>query len=39
LAKYIISGHEDGSVTQWDAKTGELLNSNYDVHEPDMQSM
>ena len=38
MAKYIISGHEDGSVTQWDAKTGELLSSNYDVHEPDMQS-
>jgi translation initiation factor 3 subunit I len=38
LAKYIISGHEDGSVTQWDGKTGELLQSNYDVHEPDMQS-
>lgn len=38
LAKYIISGHEDGSVTQWDAKTGEYLSSNYDVHEPDMQS-
>ena len=37
LAKYIISGHEDGSVTQWDGKTGELLSSNYDVHEPDMQ--
>lgn len=39
LAKYIISGHEDGSVTQWDGKTGELLSSNYDVHEPDMQGM
>ncbi|KIW54434.1 eukaryotic translation initiation factor 3 subunit I [Exophiala xenobiotica] len=25
LDKYIISGHEDGSVTQWDAKTGESL--------------
>ena len=37
LAKYIISGHEDGSVTQWDAKTGELLTSNYDVHDADMQ--
>ncbi|KAF3007896.1 translation initiation factor eIF3 subunit [Curvularia kusanoi] len=37
LAKYIISGHEDGSITQWDAKTGDLLSSNYDVHEPDMQ--
>jgi translation initiation factor 3 subunit I len=39
LAKYIISGHEDGSITQWDGKTGELLSSNYDVHEPDMQGM
>jgi|SRR5690242_16357468 len=38
LAKYIISGHEDGSVTQWDGKTGELISSNYDVHEADMQS-
>jgi translation initiation factor 3 subunit I len=38
LAKYIISGHEDGSVTQWDAKTGDLLSSNFDVHESDMQS-
>jgi translation initiation factor 3 subunit I len=36
LAKYIISGHEDGSITQWDGKTGELLSSNYDVHEPDI---
>ena len=25
LSKYIISGHEDGSVSQWDAKTGEML--------------
>jgi translation initiation factor 3 subunit I len=39
LAKYIISGHEDGSVTQWDGKTGELLSSNYDVHEPDMRTL
>jgi len=37
LAKYIISGHEDGSITQWDGKTGELLSSNYDVHDADMQ--
>lgn len=37
LAKYIISGHEDGSITQWDAKTGECLQSNYYAHEPDMQ--
>ena len=38
LAKYIVSGHEDGSITQWDGKTGDLLSSNYDAHEPDMQS-
>jgi translation initiation factor 3 subunit I len=37
LAKYIISGHDDGSITQWDGKTGELLSSNFDVHEADMQ--
>ena len=24
LSKYIISGHEDGSVSQWDAKVGKL---------------
>ena len=27
LSRYIISGHEDGSITQWDAKTGEQLNN------------
>ena len=37
LAKYIISGHEDGSLTKWDGKTGELLDSNYDIHDADMQ--
>ncbi|KAF1987447.1 eukaryotic translation initiation factor 3 subunit I [Aulographum hederae CBS 113979] len=31
-SKYIISGHEDGSVTQWDAKTGEFWDS-IEVHE------
>ena len=36
LTKYIISCHEDGSVSQWDAKTGELL-LNVASHEPDMQ--
>ncbi|KAF2683021.1 eukaryotic translation initiation factor-like protein 3 subunit [Lentithecium fluviatile CBS 122367] len=35
LAHYIISGHEDGTVSQWDAKSGELL-YNAQVHEPDM---
>ncbi|KAK8190370.1 eukaryotic translation initiation factor-like protein 3 subunit [Phyllosticta capitalensis] len=35
-AKYIVSGHEDGTVTQWDAKTGEMLNL-VEVHEIDTQ--
>ena len=35
LSKYIISGHEDGSITQWDAKTGEEL-LNVMSHESDM---
>jgi len=33
-SKYIISGHEDGTVSQWDAKNGDLLDSTQ-VHEPD----
>lgn len=37
LAHFIISGHEDGSVSQFDAKTGELL-FNTQVHEEDMLS-
>ncbi|CAI0644013.1 Eukaryotic translation initiation factor 3 subunit I [Colletotrichum fructicola] len=32
LTKYIIAGHEDGSVSQYDAKTGDLL-YNEPVHE------
>lgn len=36
LAHYIIAGHEDGSVSQYDAKTGELL-FNTQAHEADMQ--
>ncbi|KAJ2901755.1 putative Eukaryotic translation initiation factor 3 [Zalerion maritima] len=32
LSKYIIAGHEDGSVSQYDAKTGDLLD-NVPVHE------
>jgi len=36
LSKYIIAGHEDGSVSQYDAKTGEQLD-NIQAHEPDMQ--
>ncbi|KAI7459705.1 Eukaryotic translation initiation factor 3 subunit [Hortaea werneckii] len=35
LSKYIITGHENGSVAQWDAKTGELLNEVYS-HEDGM---
>lgn len=30
--KYIVSGHEDGKITQWDAKTGEFYDE-IDVHE------
>jgi len=36
MSKYIIAGHEDGTVSQYDAKTGEQLD-NTQVHEPDMQ--
>ncbi|KAL5604236.1 hypothetical protein BROUX41_002216 [Berkeleyomyces rouxiae] len=32
LSKYIIAGHEDGSVSQYDGKTGELL-ENFPIHE------
>ncbi|RDL37857.1 Eukaryotic translation initiation factor 3 subunit I [Venustampulla echinocandica] len=32
LSKYIIAGHEDGSISQYDAKTGEQLD-NVQVHE------
>ncbi|KAE8442263.1 translation initiation factor eIF3 subunit [Mollisiaceae sp. DMI_Dod_QoI] len=34
LSKYIIAGHEDGTVSQYDAKTGEQLDS-AQVHEVD----
>ncbi|KAK3682138.1 WD40-repeat-containing domain protein [Podospora appendiculata] len=34
LSKYIIAGHEDGSVSQYDAKTGDL-NFNIAIHELD----
>lgn len=34
LDKYIIAGHEDGSVSQYDGKTGELL-FNIQIHELD----
>jgi translation initiation factor 3 subunit I len=36
LNKYIITGHEDGSVSQYDTKTGELVYNN-PSHENDMQ--
>ncbi|KAH6652770.1 eukaryotic translation initiation factor 3 subunit I [Truncatella angustata] len=36
LAKYILAGHEDGSVSKYDAKTGETLD-NLPVHELNMQ--
>ncbi|KAJ4302582.1 translation initiation factor eIF3 subunit [Collariella sp. IMI 366227] len=32
LTKYIIAGHEDGSVSQYDAKTGDLI-FNIPIHE------
>ncbi|SPN99529.1 probable translation initiation factor eIF3 p39 subunit [Cephalotrichum gorgonifer] len=32
MSKYIIAGHEDGSISQFDAKTGELL-LNYAIHD------
>ncbi|KAF3492228.1 eukaryotic translation initiation factor 3 subunit I [Arthroderma uncinatum] len=34
LGKYIIAGHEDGSISQYDAKTGEQL-ENVQAHELD----
>ena len=34
LSKYIVAGHEDGSVSQYDAKTGDLLD-NIPIHELD----
>ncbi|KAL5353891.1 translation initiation factor eIF3 subunit [Pseudogymnoascus australis] len=34
LSKYIIAGHEDGTVSQYDAKSGEQLD-NVQVHEAD----
>jgi translation initiation factor 3 subunit I len=35
LNKYIIAGHEDGSISQYDGKTGDLL-INIPIHELDM---
>ncbi|CAI7671481.1 translation initiation factor eIF3 subunit [Elasticomyces elasticus] len=34
LAKYILAGHEDGSVSQYDPKTGEIV-ENIQIHEFD----
>jgi len=34
MSKYIIAGHEDGTVSQYDAKTGEQLD-NTQVHDVD----
>ncbi|KAK8048897.1 eukaryotic translation initiation factor 3 subunit I [Apiospora phragmitis] len=36
MNKYIIAGHEDGSVSQYDAKTGEQL-ENLPIHDLNMQ--
>jgi translation initiation factor 3 subunit I len=36
LNKFIITGHEDGSVSQYDGKTGELIQDTQ-AHEPDLQ--
>jgi translation initiation factor 3 subunit I len=36
LSKYIIAGHEDGSVSQYDADTGDLL-YNVPIHELNME--
>ncbi|KAG0640644.1 WD40-repeat-containing domain protein [Tuber brumale] len=36
LNKYIITGHEDGRVSQYDGKTGELIRD-VQAHELDMQ--
>ncbi|KAK5661677.1 hypothetical protein OQA88_9777 [Cercophora sp. LCS_1] len=35
LSKYIIAGHEDGSISQYDAKTGDQL-YNFPIHELNM---
>lgn len=36
LSKYIIAGHEDGSISQYDGKTGDLI-YNIPIHELNMQ--
>lgn len=39
LDRYIVSCHEDGSVCQWDAKSGELYNRISDMHEAQVMDM
>lgn len=39
LDRYIVSCHEDGSVCQWDAKSGELYNRIADMHEAQVMDM
>jgi len=36
LNKFIITGHDDGTVSQYDGKTGELIQDTQ-AHEPNMQ--
>ncbi|KAK7203278.1 WD40-repeat-containing domain protein [Myxozyma melibiosi] len=38
LSKYIIAGHADGSVSQYDGKTGELL-KNVPVHDKEITDL
>lgn len=38
LSKYIIAGHDDGSISQYDAKTGEQLD-NLQIHDVDTTIM
>lgn len=39
LDRYIVSCHEDGSICQWDAKSGELYNRVADMHEAQVMDM
>ena len=39
LDKYIVSCHEDGSVCQWDPKSGERLHREPEVHEGTVMDM
>ncbi|KAF2482743.1 WD40-repeat-containing domain protein [Neohortaea acidophila] len=38
LSKYIVTGHEDGSISQWDAKTGELIHTAFSHDENQLVS-